>query len=202
MCGSDAQDALAQKQADFYDDLRSRDNTEFAEQQSVLTQMQSIYAPILAKGPNQYGFSDAETNDLNTQANEGVAKNYANANKALKESQAASGGDTFLPSGVSDQQRTGLIENAAAEQSQEEQQIQQAGYSQGYNEFSQATGALENVAGQYNPNAGAEVANTAGSAAETTANQIAQENESWMAPLAGAVGAVGGAAAGGFITKH
>ena len=203
MCGpTAAQSQLQTSQAAFYQQLQNNDETEFGEDQGILKQMQSVYAPILAKGPNQDGFSTAEETNLNTQATEGVGQNFANASKALKENQAASGGDTFLPSGVNAQQQGALDMNAASEQSQEQQQIKQAGYTQGYSEFTQATSALENTAGQLNPNAGAEVANSAGTAEGTTANQIAQENESWMAPLTGAIGAVGGAATGGYLSNR
>lgn len=201
MCGpSAAQTQLSDEQNQFYQQMTTQDATEFSEDQGILTQMQSVYAPILAAGPNQDGFNAAETNSLNTTANEGVATNYASASTALKEQQAAEGGVAgAMPSGVDTQQDENLDASAAAQQSTEQQQIQQAGYTQGYNEFTQATNALEGTAGLLNPDGTASAANSAGSAAETTANQIAQESEGWMAPLAGAVGAVGGAATGAII---
>jgi hypothetical protein len=201
MCGpSAAQEQLQSSQAQFYDQLRQQDSTQYGEDQAILTQMQSVYAPILAAGPDQFGFTQAESNDLNTQATEGVATNYANAGKALREEQASEGGgNSYLPSGVNEQEKEQLAESASGQQSTEQQQIRQAGYQQGYNKFVQASSALQGTAALLNPNGAANAANAAGSAEGTTAAQIAAENESWMAPLAGAVGAVGGAATAKFL---
>lgn len=201
MCASDTQTNLENEQASFYSTLQTQDTTEFGEDQGILNQIQSTYSPILAAGPNQYGFSTAETNDLNTQANEGVATDYANANKALQENNAAAGGgNTYLPSGVAEQQEGALDASAASQQATEQLQIQQAGYTQGQTNFNEATSALEGTAGLLNPDGTASVANTAGTAEGTTANQIVNENESWMAPLIGAAGAIGAGALKGGIT--
>lgn len=196
MCGpTQAQTDLQSSQAAFYDTLQKQDAVQFGEDQQILTQMQSVYAPILAAGPSQYGFNPAEDTVLNTEATEGVAGNFAGASKALKEQQAAEGGgDSYLPSGVKQQQQEELDTSAAQTAANEKLQIKQSGFAQGYNQFTAATNALEGTAGLLSPTAAANAATSAGSAEGTTANAIAAENESWMAPLAGAVGAVGAAA--------
>lgn len=195
MCASDAQTTLENQQASFYTSLQSQDATVFGEDQNILNQVSATYSPILAAGPNQYGFSTAETNSLNTTATEGVATDYANANKALQENQAAQGGgNTYLPSGVSAQQSESLASSAAQQQATEQQQILQAGYTQGNTDFNNATTAMLGTAGLLNPDGSASTATSAGSAEGTTANQIASENESWMAPLIGAAGAIGSTA--------
>lgn len=179
----------------FLSNLQSQDATAFGEDQGILNQIQSTYAPILAAGPSQKGFSDAEDNDLNTQADEAVGNAYAGASKTLRETQAAQGGgDTFVPSGVNDQQQEQLISSAANQDATEKQQITQADYAQGNENFNTAGTELLNAGNELNPNAYAGSATSAGSAAGTTANQIEQESNSWEAPLLGAVGAVGGAA--------
>ena len=192
MCGATQQQTnLSNEQNAFYSQLTQQDATTFGEDQGILKQVQSAYSPILAAGPNQNGFSQAETDSLNTSATEGVASSYAGAEKALHENQAATGGgDTYLSSGVSAQQDEALAEGGAQQESTDKLQIQQAGYQQGYNEFTQATSALEGAAGENNSASYAGEATNAGSAAGTTDNQIAQENESWYAPLVGAVGSV------------
>lgn len=196
MCGpTEAQTKLQDSQAAFYDTLQKQDAVQFGEDQQILTQMQSVYAPILAAGANQYGFSPEEDQILNTEATEGVAGNFAGASKALKEEMAAEGGgNAYLPSGVKAQQLETLDSAAAQTAANEKLQIKQAGFAQGYDKFKTATGALEGTAGLLNPSAAASVANTAGSDESSTAAAIAAENESWMAPLAGAAGAVGAAA--------
>jgi hypothetical protein len=196
MCASDAQNQLQTQQTAFYSQLQQQDATTFGEFQSILPQITSAYAPILAAGPSQNGFSQAEQNSLNTTATEGVAQNYKNASQALNEAEAArGGGDTYLPSGVNSSENESLLSSAAQQQSTEQQQIQQAGYAQGQTNFNNATQALMGTMGILNPQGAASTATSAGSAASSTASQISSENNSWEAPLIGAVGAVGGAAA-------
>jgi hypothetical protein len=201
MCGPDqAQVDLEQNQAQFYAQLRQQDQTLFGEDQGILQQLQSVYAPILAAGPNQYGHSDAEDTLLNSQATEGVARNYRAASTALKEEQAAEGGgNSYLPSGAHESAEAQLNAAAAGTLSDERMQIKQAGFDQGYKQFSQATTALEGASSLMNPAGTAAVANQAGSDENATSSAIAQENSSWMAPLAGAVGAIGGAATAKFL---
>ena len=76
MCGATAaQTNLQNEQAQFYQTANQEAAQTYGEDQALLQQMQSVYAPILAKGPNQEGFSAAETQDLNSQAVEGTAEN-------------------------------------------------------------------------------------------------------------------------------
>jgi hypothetical protein len=201
MCGpTQAQTDLQESQAQFYSTLQQQDKQQYGEDQQILQQMQSVYQPILQQGADQYGYTEPEDQTLNTEAMEGVGTNYKSASTALREEQAAEGGgNDYLPSGVKRQQQEQVSTGAAGTLSQEQLQIKQAGFQHGYDKFTQATNALEGTAGLLNPNGAASVANTAGADEGTTASQIAQENESWMAPLAGAVGAIGGAATGAEI---
>jgi hypothetical protein len=204
MCGPSAeQTKLQDQQTAFYEQMQKQDAVTFNEDQDILKQMQSVYAPILAKGPNQQGFSDAQRDDLNTQATEGVARNFAHANTALREQQAASGGgDEFLPSGVKDQQQEQM--DIAAEGAHGDQQltIKNDDYAAGKEEFDKATTALQGTSSLLNPNGYAGSANTAGKNATDTANTIAAQSTSWMAPLAGVVSGVAGAATGGYLAHH
>ena len=203
MCGpTAAQTDLQNQQIQFYQTMQQQDQVTFGEDQQILTQMQSVYAPILAAGPNQFGFSAGQTATLNSQATEGVAQNFQKADTALKEQNASAGGDSFLPTGVQSQEEGELDTAAAQEQSQEEQQIQQAGYAQGYSEFTQATNALQGTAGLLNPNGTASTTVSSGSAASSEANTIASQEDSWEAPVLGAVGAVGAGALGGYTAHH
>jgi hypothetical protein len=203
MCGATAaQTNLQNEQAQFYQTANQEAAQTYGEDQALLQQMQSVYAPILAKGPNQEGFSAAETQDLNSQAVEGTAENYKQAATAVNESLAAEGGGTNpLSSGAQDELKQQVANSAAQTESGEESQIKQADYQQGYSEFQQATGALEDVSGQYNPTAYGNEAISAGNAEGTTANEIAQENNSWVNAAIGAAGTIGGAAIGAELGK-
>jgi hypothetical protein len=199
MCGATtAQTNLQNQQAAFYQQATDEATAVYGQDQNLLKQITSVYAPILAKGPNQQGFSDAERADLNAQTVEGTAQNYAGASRALNENLAASGGgDIPLTSGQGAQLKGQVAASSAATQSEEESQIQQADYAQGYNLFQNAGNMMMGVSGQLNPTAYSGAAIGAGSAAASTANQIAQENNSWINAAIGAVGAGVGAWAGG-----
>lgn len=191
MCATDEQHDLEDAQSGFYDDLRKQDAIAFGQNQQILQQLQSTYSPILAAGPNQYGFSADEENDLKTSAAESTSRNYTAAAKTLRENQAAQGGgDSYLPSGVETQQSADLLAAGAHDLSDKQLQIKQAGYAQGYDQFNRAGGAMAGTAGLWNPTAYAGTANQGGSATGETANQISQANSSWEAPLIGAAGAV------------
>lgn len=193
MCGASSQQKqIEQEQSAFYQQAIQQQSQTYAEDQQILQYMQGIYEPILAKGPNQEGFSTQEVNSLNAQAIEGTAKNYSAAGKAVSEQLAAEGGgDTYLPSGASAQLRGEVATSAAQQQSAEEQQIVQANYQQGYNQWLAASEGLGGVAAQLNPTGYSGAATAAGSAAGTTANQIAQENNSWINAAIGAAGSIG-----------
>jgi hypothetical protein len=168
--------------------------TAYGEDQSLLKQMEAVYSPILAKGPNTNAFAGAEQNALDAQAIQGTASNYTEAARAVgSEVAAQGGGDNPLPSGAGEQLKEEVAASAAGAESGEEEQILQAGYGEGEREFEHAGNELSVASGQLNPTAYEGAATGAGSAAETTANQIDQEQNSWEAPVLGAVGGLGGA---------
>jgi hypothetical protein len=190
---SAAQQQLQTEQADFYQQAIQQQETTYGEDQSILKMMTGIYEPILAKGPNQEGFSTGEVNDLNSQAVTGTAQNFSQAAKATNEALAAEGGgDAGITSGAADELKQQVGESAAAEESQQESQIKQADYSQGYNEWETAAAGLGEVSGQLNPTGYSGAATSAGSAASTTANEIAQEDNGWINAAIGAAGSIGG----------
>jgi hypothetical protein len=151
--------------------------------------MQQAYSPIFAAGPNQEGFSPGEVNNLNTQAGEGTATSFNQADKALRETQAATGVAT--PTGPQEQQQEELASSAANSEAQQKQQITQANYAQGYQQWQQAASGLTNTAGLLNPTGYSGAATGAGEATGNTANQIASENNSWVNAALGAAGAIG-----------
>ena len=200
--GASAQQTdIANSQQNFTNQLMSNYSQQFASQNAILGTLQNSLNPIVNAGPNQFGFSKAETNNLNSQALQGTGQQYANASKALGQQQAAQGGgNSYLPTGAQAQQQAGLAANAANQSSSQLMGIQQAGYQQGYNQYQSAIGQLGGVAGMYNPTGYAGEANTSGADAASTANQVAQLNNE-ASPWNFVGGILGGAAsafAGGF----
>ncbi len=184
---SSTQMELQQEQADFYAQGIQESQTAFSEDQDLLKQMEAIYDPILAKGPNTNAFAGPEQSALDAQAVEGTSRNYTQAARAVGEQVAAEGGgDNPLPSGAGEQLKEEVATSAAGQESEEEQQILQAGYSEGEKEFEEAGAALSTASGQLSPASYETAATGAGSAAETTASAINQEENSWIAPVLGA----------------
>lgn len=198
---SSQQTDLANSQQNFYNTLSNDYSTQFANQSAILSSLNNSLSPIIQAGPNQFGFSSAETNTLNSQAIQGTGQQYTNAKKALSANQAAAGGgNTTLPSGVASQQQANLASAGAAQTSNQLLGIQQAGYETGRQQYNQAVGELGSVASQYNPTGYAGQATGAGSAAAQTANEIAQENNaaSPWGLIGGLLGGVAGSFAGPF----
>lgn len=200
MCGATQQQQdISNEQQQFYQQLTNEYSTIFGENQGIIGALTSAYMPILQAGPSQQGYSAQELQALNTQNTEGVATDYAQAQKATAQQLAArGGGDTLLPSSVNANLMAQNTNAAAAQRAQGENQITQANWNQGYQNWQQAANVLGSTAGLINPNSYSSSATGAGSAASTTANQIAQAN---FAPWGAAVGALG-SVAGGFATGY
>jgi hypothetical protein len=201
MCGpTSAQTSALNQQTSLQATLQQEAETTYGEDQGILSQLKATYEPIVAAGPNQEGYSPEELAALNTQSTEGTAQNYAEASRAVGESQAAQGGGNApgITSGVNAQQNEQLAASAAQEQSKEQTGITTADYQQGYKEFQDATGALLGTSGQLNPLGYSGQDQTAITGESNEANTLAAQQSSWVAPVLGAAGAIGGGFAGDF----
>lgn len=196
--GASAQQTdIANSQQNFYNSLTANYGQQFANQNAILSTLQNSLNPIVQAGPNQFGFSKAETNNLNSQALQGTGQQFRNAAKSLGEAQAAQGGgNSYLPTGAQAQQQAALAASGANQTSNQLMDIQQKGYDTGRAQYNAAIGQLGGVAGMYNPTGLAGTATGAGSAAASEANQVAQlNNEASPWNLVG--GILGGAAGAG-----
>lgn len=198
MCGaSDQQKQIEQAQADFYNQLTTEYQSEFSQNQAILSALTKSFEPILAAGINQQGFSPEELATLNSQAETGSGKAYADAKAAVANQQAAEGGgNTYLPSGAKQQQNLELATSAAQNKAGIESNILANDYAQGRQDYLTAAQVLGGTAAQMNPAEFANAATGAGSAASTTANEITQANNSWMNLVAGGLSAAATAYAG------
>lgn len=203
MCGATAaQNQLQQEQLDAYTQLQTLTAKQYQNQQEIYAPMAAQFTSLLSKGPNAEGFSAPEKQALDAQATEGTAENYQHAAQATNESLATEGGGASpLTTGGEAQMKAQVAQSSAREQSQEESQIESADYTQGYDEWKDAGAGLETIASGENPLGYAGAATSSGSAAGTTAENIANEQNSWINAAIGAGGAVlGGWARGGFQT--
>ncbi len=196
MCGAtQAQTNLQNAQTAAYTQAQQMTQEQYAQQQSIYGPMKTQFDSIFAKGPNQQGFSAEEKGNLDSQAVEGTAENYAGAAKATNDALASEGGGSNpMPTGAQEEMKQNVADTAAQSESQQESTIQSADYAQGYNEWSAAAGGLQAIASGVNPLGFENAATAAGSAASTTANDIASQQNSITNAAIGAVGSIAGAA--------
>ena len=201
MCGPSQQEQqLTDEQQQFYQQLQSEYSTVFGENQQIVGALTSAFTPILQAGPSQTGFSPSEETALQTQNTENVATDYAQAQKATAQVLAArGGGDTFLPSSVNASILAQNANAAAAQRATGQNQITQANYAQGYQNWQAAASALAGVGGMTNPTQFASgVTGAGGQASQSAQAMAAQQFAPWGAAL-GALGSIGGMAAGGYF---
>lgn len=175
----------------------------FGNSSTVFNNLMSTFQPVVAAGPSQQGFSPTELSALNSQAITSVGQGYNNAKEALGDQLAGAGGGTsVLPGGVGIGVRDSLAENAANQTSSELNQITQADYATGRQNYLNAVQGEAAAPGVFGTSAGfAGEATGAGSSAANTANQIATQQNSWMQAVTGALGGVAGAATTGFFNN-
>ena len=203
-CGaSQEQKDTEQAQSDFMKQTMQQSQEVFGATNSVFQGLMKTFAPIVAAGPSQKGFSPQEESNLNSQAITQTGQAYKNAAAAVGNAQAAQGGGTMaLPSGAQVGQNLQLASSAANQTSSELSQITENNYATGRQNYEQAVQGELAAPGVFNTSTGASNAGTSsGEATANTANQIAQQNNSWMSAVSGALGTIGGAAIGGF-TKN
>ena len=202
MCATGAQNTVQAEDISTMQQYDTEMQQQYANQQGIYAQVNSVLQPILQAGPDQQAFSTAETNTLNSQAVEGTATNYASAAKAVNEDLAAEGGGSEeLPTGAQAEIKQEVANSAAQTESAQETQIQEADYQQGNQNFQNAEQGEMAIAAGDNPLGYASATTGAENAAGSESNAIATEDTSWINATLGAAGAVGGGwAAGGFKT--
>lgn len=203
MCGATQQQTqVSDEENNFYKMLTNQYSTVFGQDQAITGALTSQFTPILNAGPSQTGFSPSEDTALRTQNTEGVATDYAQAQKATAQILAArGGGNSLLPSSVNANILAQNANQAAAQRAQGENQITQANYAQGYQNWQSAAGVLGSTAGLLNPTSFAGATTGAGNSAMTGATDIANaSNSPWNAAF-GALGGAAGLAGGAAINK-
>jgi len=202
MCGATGeQNTIQGEQMAAYQQAREMMQEEYGHQQAIYGPMANQLGSIFALGPSQEGFAPAEKEAFETQIIEGTGQNYANAARAVNQQIAAQGGIPGMRSGAADQLKLNTALSSAQEKTREELGVTQANYAQGRANWQQAGTGLMDIAAGMNPLGYEQQATGAGSAASTTANQIAQEQNSWINAAIGAAGTIGGMATGAGINK-
>lgn len=197
---SASQTSIAAGQQGFANTLTQDYGTTFANQASTLKNLTNSLTSTVNGGPGQYGFSAQEDKGLRTQADTGTAGAYQAAKQATGEAVAsAGGGNAVIPQGVTSQLAAENANAAAAQQSNQQLGITNAGYQQGNTNYNNAVSGLSTVSQIENPNATAGQATSASNAAYGSAQQNQQMKNAanpWNIG-AGILGGAVSAAAGG-----
>ncbi len=196
-----AQEKTAQaSQAALFDTLTNQAQQVFGAASQVFKSLFSAYAPIVAAGPNQEGYSVAQMSNLISQAVTSTGIAARNAMSAVKGAFTGSN----LPSGAAIGAQLATANAAAQSGAQMQSNIRQQSAEIGRQNFFAASQALAGTPNVFNPATSAGGAATgAGQASDDTAKDItAVQNAPGMGMgILGAIGGVlGGAVApGGLI---
>lgn len=204
-CGASSQQQnTANTQSATYQQFTQQAQQVFGNSSTVFNDLINTFAPTLAAGPNQQGFSQAEQSALNSNAITTTGQAYRNAKQAVGESEAAQGGGNVgdVTGGSKTATDLGIAESAAAQTSSELNQIQQENYAVGRQNYDTAASGLESATNVFNPATSMDNATTtSGEAAANTENEIAQQNNSWVGAVTGILGDVAGVATGGVMKQ-
>lgn len=199
-CGANAQQKQVEaSQQSFMTQAQQQATQVFGAASQVFNGLMATFAPIVQAGSDQRGFSAAENAARQSAIVTQAGTSFRNAKQALGENLAASGGgNTGLPSGVAATEETQLAEAGAANTANLLNQNTQENYAVGRQNYQSAVQGELGATSVYNAAEGAlSGANQSGEAASTSANNIAQADNSWVQGVTGALGAIGGAVATG-----
>ena len=199
-CGASSQQKQIEgQQQQLLTQMTDQSKQVFGDSSQVFKDLHDSYAPIVAAGPNQQGFSAAEDSALKSSAITNTGQAYKNASQAVKEADVAvGGGNAYLPGGAEIGRNIEVANEGAAKTADSLNKIDQANYATGRENYFEAAKGLSGAPDAFNPatSAGSAAVNS-GQAAAQTADQIAQENNSWVSAVTGALGGVVGSVATG-----
>ncbi len=195
MCGTHgAENAAAAQQTAFTNTLISEGAQVFGQDNAVFNQLVGAYSPIVKAGPSQEGYSAAEDNAQKAAIIQNAATGYRNAAAATKSGVAGfGGGNTVMTSGTGLNANVGIANEWAGKQATALNQETQANWSQGHQNWLQATQGLQAAPSVLTGATGFNQSAQAG-LTQNMANAQAQDASSnwWAKDLTGAVmGGVG-----------
>jgi hypothetical protein len=194
MClASQGQKQAATNAANLSNTMSSQASQIFGNTNQVFNNMMNSYQNIVAGGPNQQGFSQAELNSMNSQAITNNANQYRNVSGAAKAGQAGfGGGNTVDASGATTAANLGVAEAAAGNTANQLAGITQADYAQGNKNYFQAAGGESQLPGMFSAaNSAGQVATGAEGENMQAQNAVASANNWWTQPVMSLVNAGG-----------
>lgn len=202
MClASQGQQQAATNAANLSNTMSSQASQIFGNTNQVFNNMMNSYQNIVAGGPNQQGFSQAELNSMNSQAITNNANQYRNVSGAAKAGQAGfGGGNTVDASGATTAANLGVAEAAAGNTANQLAGVTQADYAQGNKNYFQAAGGESQLPGMFAAaNSAGQVATGAEGENMQAQNAVASANNWWTDPVMGLVNSAGSMATQGLM---
>lgn len=196
MCGaSSEQKSIEKQQAGLLNQMTQQAQQVFGDSSAVFNDLRDSFAPVVAAGPNQRGFSLPEESALKSGAITNTGQAYRNASQAVREANAAvGGGNEYLPGGAEIGRNVEVANKFAERTADALNKIDVSNYETGRENYFEAAKGLAGATDVFNPATGAgNTAINAGQAASETADKIAQENNSWVSAVTGTLGGIGGA---------
>ena len=200
MCGaSNEQKQTYQDQSSLFHQMTNQAQQVFGNSSQIFQDLTKAFAPIVAAGPDQEGFSPGVKSALESKAITDTGQAYRNAATAVKQANAAVGGGTMaLPGGAEIGQNLAVANSAAEQTSKNLLDVNLASKQAGREQFNAAAGVLSGAPSVFNAATGAgSAASGAGANAAQTANEISQANNSWVNAVTGLAGGVLGSVASG-----
>ena len=197
ICGpSGAETSLQNQSAGFSTQLMNNYAQLFSQQQSVLKGLNASVNPIVANGPSQRGFSGAQKSALDTSAINNAGAASRNALQAARTFGAGQGGGgtSGLTSGITKQIESSVASTQAGNLGTAENNIEQADWATGNQNYFKALGAQEGIAQMYNPNGAQSGAISSNQESFGEASKITQENNAVGQDVAGFLTAAAGSA--------
>jgi hypothetical protein len=197
MCGpSSSEKSIENSTQNFGSVMQDNYGKLFSGQQSIIQQLNRSLNPIVSAGPSQRGFSAPEKSALQTTAinNAGAANTAAQQAARTYGAGQGGGGTSGMTSGITKQIQGAIASQEAGAEGAQLNQIEQADWNQGNQNYWRAQGAEQGVAALENPNATAGTALSANNSAFQQASQITTENNAMGQDIAGFLTAAAGSA--------
>jgi hypothetical protein len=190
-CGaSSSQKEIAGQQQQNFQQLAANAQQVFGSSSQIFNDLTSSFAPIVAAGPGQSGFTAPELANLQSQAvtQGGIATR--NAQQAAGErASAAGGGTSVLPNGATLGMNANIAEAGAANTANSLANINLQNAEVGRQNWMNAAGVLAGAPNVFNASTSAAGAGTqAGSAAMSGASTVQQANRQWVGDVMGVLG--------------
>src|SRR5208282_1492731 len=154
MCGASSQAKnIAEQSASLGNTLQGNYAQNYGIQQNIIGNIKSSLNPIVQAGPNQTGFNKAEAAAINTNQIDAAGQQAKNLQEQINtQASGRGGGSSGFKTGATTGLDTAANQTVANNLSASENAATEANYAQGNQNFNQAVGGLNAVAGTLNPN--------------------------------------------------